>query len=221
AEKARELGAAQVTLIAPYLAYMRQDKAFHVGEGVSAKYFAKLLSSYFDRLITLSPHLHRIHHLAAIYTIPTTVLHVTDHIAQWINQSLTHPLLIGPDEESEQWVKCIAEKVHAPYIILQKERLSDNTVSAVMPNIDRHRSLTPILIDDIISTAQTMIAVVKQIKPLQMAPPVCIGVHAVFAENAYQQLLAAGAAKIVTCNTIQHLSNAIDVSDVIARAIMG
>ena len=59
AETARELGASKVVLIAPYLPYMRQDKIFEAGEGITSKYFAKLLSSYFDGLITIDPHLHR------------------------------------------------------------------------------------------------------------------------------------------------------------------
>ena len=50
-------------------------------------------------------------------------------------------------------------------------------------------------------------------KSLNMKPPICIGIHAVFAGNAYQDLLSAGVEKVVTCNTIQHVSNGIDISD--------
>jgi hypothetical protein len=32
--------------------------------------------------------------------------------------------------------------------------------------------------------------------------PICIGVHAVFAENAFQELKDSGAKEIITCNTI-------------------
>jgi ribose-phosphate pyrophosphokinase len=47
---------------------------------------------------------------------------------------------------------------------------------------------------------------------------VCVGVHAVFAGSAYEDLLAAGASRVVTCNTIVHSSNAIDLSDDLAIA---
>lgn len=33
----REVGASRVVLAAPYLAYMRQDRRFHPGEGVTAR----------------------------------------------------------------------------------------------------------------------------------------------------------------------------------------
>jgi phosphoribosylpyrophosphate synthetase len=45
ANAAREQGARRVGLVAPYLAYMRQDRQFHAGEAVSARLFAAQLSS--------------------------------------------------------------------------------------------------------------------------------------------------------------------------------
>lgn len=65
AETARSLGALKVVLIAPYLTYMRQDKVFEPGQGITSAYFAKLISHYFDALITIDPHLHRWHALSA------------------------------------------------------------------------------------------------------------------------------------------------------------
>lgn len=100
AKTARELKAKKITLIAPYLAYMRQDKQFHQGQGITSKYFAALISHYFDNLITIDPHLHRWHSLNDIYSIPTHVLHANDAIASWIIQHVTNPVLIGPDIES-------------------------------------------------------------------------------------------------------------------------
>lgn len=41
----------------------------------------------------------------------------------------------------------------------------------------------------------------------------------VFSDNAYQDLLDSREEKIVTCNTIPHLSNAIDLSDVMAKEV--
>src|SRR5574337_291684 len=67
AKTLKELGANNIYLVAPYLPYMRQDKRFHDGEAVTAKLFAHYLSSFLDGLITVDPHLHRIHHLSDIY----------------------------------------------------------------------------------------------------------------------------------------------------------
>ena len=70
AATARDLGAASVGLVAPYLPYLRQDHRFAPGEGISARYFADLLSQAVDWLATVDPHLHRIHSLADVLTVP-------------------------------------------------------------------------------------------------------------------------------------------------------
>ena len=59
AATARELAAAKIGLVAPYLAYMRQDRRFNPGEAVTSRQVAGLLSSAFDWLVTVDPHLHR------------------------------------------------------------------------------------------------------------------------------------------------------------------
>ena len=118
AQTASDLGATHITLIAPYLAYMRQDKIFKPGQGITSTYFANIISTYFDRLITIDPHLHRWHALSEIYSIPTTALHANDPIADWIQKNVNNPVLIGPDSESEQWVKAIATKSHVPLSLI-------------------------------------------------------------------------------------------------------
>src|SRR5690242_4485591 len=84
ADAARELGATQVGLVAPYLAYMRQDKRFAAGDAVSAHTFARVLTQSFDWLVTADPHLHRIKALSEIYKIPTRVAHAAGALASWI-----------------------------------------------------------------------------------------------------------------------------------------
>lgn len=219
AETARELGASKIILVAPYLAYMRQDKQFQSGQGITSKYFAEIISHYFDGLITIDPHLHRWHELSDIYSIPTKVLHETDNIARWIQEHVQNPVLIGPDGESVQWVEEIAKKSQSPFLILEKIRKGDDTVVISIPNIEPYQGSTPVLIDDIISTGMTMLGTIGHLESLKMKPPVCIGVHAVFADNAYQELLASGIERIVTCNTIKHPSNGIDITNGIIKQL--
>lgn len=219
AETARALGAKKITLVAPYLPYMRQDIQFHPGESITSRYFSKLISHYFDRLITIDPHLHRVHQLSEIYSIPATALHATDCIGEWIINNVPDGILIGPDAESLQWVSEIARSINMPFTILEKTRYNDHRVVVSAPNIEKYRSYTPILVDDIISTAVTMIETIHHLQTLNMRPPICIGVHALFSEQAYEELVHAGAAQIVSCNTIEHVSNQIDIAKMIVTAL--
>jgi len=215
AATARELGATRVGLVAPYLAYMRQDKRFHEGEAVTSRIFAPFLSAHVDWLVTVDPHLHRYNSLDEIYTIPSHVAHAAGPIAAWIKANVAQPVLIGPDGESEQWVKDVAAQAGAPFTVLTKIRHGDHDVEVSLPELDKYRHHTPVLVDDIISTARTMIETVKHLTAMGTKPPVCIGVHGVFAGAAYTDLQQSGVARIVTCNTIPHPSNGIDISGVL------
>lgn len=219
ASTARELGAARVGLVAPYLGYMRQDKRFNEGESITSVHFAKLISHYVDWLVTVDPHLHRRKSLDDIYSVPSIVVHAAPLLAQWISANVDSPVLIGPDSESEQWVSEVARGANAPWLVLEKVRRGDRDVSVSIPDITALRGRTPVLVDDIISTARTMMAAVRHLTGQGLATPVCIGVHAIFSGDAHAELLSAGAARIVTTNTIPNSSNAIDLIPAIADAL--
>ena len=139
AEAAKQLGARRVGLVAPYLAYMRQDKRFHPREALTSKSFAQLVSKYVDWLVTVDPHLHRYTSLADIYSIPTTVAHSAPAISEWIASNVERPLVVGPDEESRQWVTDVAARAGAPHIVLVKLRSGDRDVEAMLPETMRSR----------------------------------------------------------------------------------
>lgn len=218
---ARELGARSVGLVAPYLAYMRQDRRFHEGEAVSAPHFARLLSSHFDWLATVDPHLHRVHALGEIFTIPTVVAPASPLLARWIAAHVERPLLVGPDAESRQWVERVAGEASAPFVILEKVRSGDREVELRVPDVSRWRGHTPVLVDDIISSGTTLGEAARALRAQGLDAPVCAAVHAVFAPGAYASLLAAGAARIVTTDTIAHASNAIPMAPAIAARCHG
>lgn len=216
---AKALGAVCTCLVAPYLAYMRQDKQFNPGEGVTSTYFAQLISGLAETLTTVDPHLHRRSSLSEIYSVPNKLIHAASHISKWISTNIEKPVLIGPDSESEQWVKEVAKEANAPFTILEKIRHGDRDVEVSIPDVAKYKDHTPVLVDDIISTARTMIETVGHLKKVGMRPPVCVGVHAVFAGSAYNDLKNSGVQRIVTCNTIPHESNQIDLSDILAVGI--
>jgi ribose-phosphate pyrophosphokinase len=230
---ARDLGAARVGLVAPYLAYMRQDARFKDGEGVTARYFGKLVSSSVDWLVTVDPHLHRLDSLERVYTIPTTIARAAPVIARWITDEVRDPVLVGPDAESVQWVAAVADRCNAPFVILEKTRRGDRDVSIGWAGSSAHGSSgpgpgsappelnghTPVLIDDIVSTGRTMLEATRQLRAAGSAAPMCIAIHAVFADAVGDELVAAGASGIITCDTIVHASNRICLADPIAEAV--
>lgn len=214
-----DLGAASVGLVTPYLAYMRQDRRFHSGEALTCKLFASLLSPYIDWLVTVDPHLHRVHSLREIYDVPTRVLHAAPQIARWIASEVENPVLIGPDKESAQWVREVANGAGTEFVVLDKSRSGDRKVAVAMSDMSRWHGHTPVLVDDIISTGTTMLESMTHLRDAGMKPAVCIGIHGIFASGAYENLLAMKPARIVTTNTVKHETNAIDISELLAAGI--
>jgi ribose-phosphate pyrophosphokinase len=219
ARTARELGATRVGLVAPYLAYMRQDRRFHEGEAITSVHFAALLSQAFDWLVTVDPHLHRRSSLSQIYSIPAMAVAAAPALAVWIKQKISKPLIVGPDSESEQWAAEVAAACGAPHAVMSKTRLGDRRVEIEAPPLAQWKDRTPVLLDDIISSARTMALAATKIQQAGLDAPVCIGVHGIFSPDALAALREAGAARIVTTNTVAHETNAIDVSPLVARAM--
>src|SRR5262249_38616457 len=154
--------------------FMRQDSRFQPGEGVTSTYFAHLLSGAVDWLVTVDPHLHRWGSLDAIYTIPCRIARAAPAIAAWVRREVGRPLLVGPDAESEQWVAAVAALCDAPFLVLEKVRRGDRDVEVSPPDVARHDGRTPVLVDDIISTARTMIATLRHLSAAGAPAPVCV-----------------------------------------------
>ena len=219
ARTAKEFGARRVGLVAPYLGYMRQDTRFHAGEAISARWFAEFLCESVDWLVTVDPHLHRIKSLDAVFRIPAPCVVTAPLLADWIRREVSHPVLLGPDRESEQWVAEIAANVPAPYQVLQKVRHGDREVEVSVPDVDGLRGRTVVLVDDIVSSGRTLIETLAQLQRFGLAPAACVVIHAVFAGDAYEALQGAGAARIISTNSIAHPSNAIGLANAIASAV--
>lgn len=216
---ARELGARSIGLVAPYLGYLRHDAVFEPGEAVTARLFASTISRSVDWLATVDPHLHRLESLADVYSIPAEALSCARWIARWLRTQVERPLLIGPDEESAQWVQAVAELADAPWVVLEKTRRGDRDVevTALPDHVDSTRS--PVLLDDIVSTGRTMLEGVRAIRAAGLGRPVCIAIHAVFADDITETLVDAGAERVASCNTLKHATNVIDVTQLLAGAL--
>lgn len=219
ARTARELGAASVGLVAPYLAYMRQDTRFHGGEAISMSAFAEFLDQSVDWLVTVDPHLHRVASLDTVFRMATTCVAAAPHLAQWIRGNVPMPLLIGPDAESAQWVAQVAGQANAPFQVLEKTRRGDRDVEVTIPDVERFRGRTPVLVDDIASTGRTLCAALAHLRRLEFPAAVCVVIHAVFATGALEALQAAGAGKVVSTDSISHPSNAISLAIPVASAV--
>ena len=219
AETAKSLGAKKVILVAPYLAYMRQDKRFNSGECISSRVMAKLLNNSIDKIITIDPHLHRYKSLKDIFCIPAKKLTANELIAKYIYIHFKNDVIIGPDWESSQWAERIAHAVDVGVTVLQKTRYSSRQVQVKMVQPVPISGKNVIIVDDIISTGHTIAEAAKEAKRLGAKSITAIGVHGLFVENALDKLKKAGVTKVITTNCIEHPTNRIDVTPLLLEEL--
>lgn len=218
ADAARDLGARSVSLVAPYLAYMRQDRRFRSGEAISSRSFARLLSESFDRIVTVSPHLHRYKTLNEIYPIEAIALDASPMLAAWIAAHVERPLLVGPDSESEQWVACVARLAGAPFVVGRKTRSGDRSVSIELPSLTGFAGCKPVIVDDVVSSGETLRAAAGHLVSAGFARPVCLAVHGL-QSDADAARLAPMSEALVTTDSIANSAARIELAPLIASTL--
>jgi ribose-phosphate pyrophosphokinase len=219
ARTACTLGATQLTLIAPYLAYMRQDMAFMPGEAVSQRIVGSFLADLFDTVITVDPHLHRIQHLdEAIPVSRTVVLSGAPLLADLIAQRRPQALLVGPDEESAQWVAQAAARHGFDHAVCRKIRHGDRYVDISLPDT-QVRGRTVVLLDDVASSGHTLAQAARGLLAAGAASVDVAVTHALFAGDAGPLLWQAGIRQVWSTDCIAHPSNAVSMASAIATAL--
>lgn len=211
AHAAKNLGAKQVFAFVPYLAYMRQDKMFNPGEGISSHVMGKLLSCV-DFFVTIDPHLHRIMSLNEIFKTRTKVLHAASLLSDFIKRKFSNNVLLGPDGESYQWVGSIAKRINFPFDVLLKTRFSSRHVKVTPPKYPVN-GRNVVIVDDIVSSGHTIIEAAKALKRAGAKSISVVCVHGVFAENALSKMKKVGLKHIICTNTIRKRQSLIDVSN--------
>lgn len=214
---AKDLKAKKVTLIAPYLAYMRQDKRFNKGEAISQRIMAKLLNIA-DQIITIDPHLHRISSLNQIFTTATKTLTANKELAKYIEKHFKNEVIIGPDSESFQWAKIIANEIKKPAAILRKQRFTSRRVKIKFHEKINIKNKNIVIVDDIISTGHTMVEAAKLAKSQGAKDIYAVCVHGLYVEDALKKMKPYFK-QIISTNTIQSKTSKIDISKLIADSI--
>jgi len=215
----RQQGCQRITLIAPYLGYMRQDMSFYAGEVISQQIIGQWLSELVDDIITVDPHLHRIHSLDTV--IPDTnnqTITACPNLGEFVKTLGKKVHLLGPDEESLQWVKRVAEISGVAYSVATKQRHSDTRVNIQLPEND-YENQHIILIDDVISSGHTLAQAAIQLYSVGAKQVDVLVTHALFAKDAMDILLNARIKNIWSSDSISHKTNAISLTNLLAESI--
>jgi ribose-phosphate pyrophosphokinase len=221
AQTARRLGARHLTLVSPYLAYMRQDIEFNPGEAISQRIVGSFLAGLFDAIITIDPHLHRVATLHEAMPVKDAIaLSGAPLLADHIATQRQNPLLMGPDEEALQWVALAAQRHGWDFAVCRKTRHGDCEV-------DIELSDTPVagrvvvLMDDVASSGHTLARAAVKLRAAGALSVDVAVTHALFVPGAVQLVRSSGVGEIWSTDCISHPSNAVSIVPEVVRSLQG
>jgi ribose-phosphate pyrophosphokinase len=218
---ARELGAERLTLVSPYLAYMRQDMAFTPGEVVSQRHLGRLLAAWFDAVVTVDPHLHRVATMDEVVPGRRGVaLTAAPLLGAWVARQVPGALLLGPDEEAAQWVQRAATGHGLDHAVCRKQRHGDHDVDVALPAVPVGGRAV-VLFDDVASTGRTLVMAARGAWAAGAASVDVAVTHALFVGDAMAALRQAGVRHVWSTDCVPHESNAVSVVPLLSAALLG
>jgi len=215
----RDNGARSVGLVAPYMPYMGQDQREQPGETIGGQVFGRVMDETFDWIVTVQPHLHHFRYLSDAYLSRAIAVNGASALAAWIRANTWRPLIIGPDEGSTTLSRDVAAILKAPFLVGAKRYEGNHPVDVDLFQLPDWRCHTPVIVDAILSTGQTMLAVMECARHAGLPPAVCVAVHGLCGDKAVRALFRQGCAAVVTTNTISGVTALIDASEDIALSL--
>lgn len=222
AEALRRGGAKRLVLVAPYLCYMRQDIAFHVGEAISQRAMGTLLAGIVDRVVTVDAHLHRTHDISAVFPgIEAENLSAMPAIASALALAGVDPatVAIGPDAESEPWVKDLAGRLGLQHTVARKIRRGDHAVEIDFADAALLAGRPALMVDDIVSSGTTLVVAAKTLRMMGASAVDTVVTHALFPPAMIAAFTDAGIRSIRSSDSVPHPTNAIGLDALLAASL--
>ncbi len=219
----RDLGAEKITLVCPYLPYMRQDKVFHKGEAFSQMLFGKIITPWVDAIIAVEPHLHRTRTMADVFpTLEAVALSGGDIMADYFHRKRIDKdtLVLGPDEEAWHTAKPFAEKLNLEWATAVKKRKGDRDVEVDIENAGVE-GRPVIIVDDVISSGMTVFEAAKKAYDMGASTVEVAAVHALVDSQTLAAFEQAGVVWVVSCDGVPHETNKIPLAPALAKALKG
>lgn len=195
------VGARRILGVLPYLGYARQDRRMHPGQPLGAKALAEaLVAAHLHRVLVVDPHNAAVE---AGFHCPVELLTAVPVLADAVRAHAGDGcVVVAPDLGATKLAERYAQRLGMPMAVVHKERLGPRDVVAERI-IGDVRSLTPIVVDDIVSTAGTVVAAVQLLLGNGARPPVLVvASHGLFAGLAVDRLRALPLAHVITTDSV-------------------
>jgi ribose-phosphate pyrophosphokinase len=204
-DAAQSSSAKEITVVAPYLAYMRQDRKSKGREPIGARVVLDQLAvAGADRIVTVDMHSPQ---SQAIFRKPfdhlTAQPLLRDAMTEELNgYSREDCVIVAPDAGASKLVEQIQSDMKLGMFVMSKWRDPDNNQivkrEKKVPEADGRVCL---IFDDMIDTAGTLVTAVEALKNSNAKAVLVAATHGIFSNPALERLKGAPLEKIIISNT--------------------
>ncbi len=198
---AKHASAHRIIAVSPWYGYSRQDKKSAPREPISARLVADTLEvAGIDRLVTMDLHAGQ---LQGFFSKPVDHMTAMPILTQFVIDRLgsENLVIIAPDAGRVKLVRKFAQKVGAPYALMEKERPAQQ-VAEIGYVIGDVKGKTAVIVDDIIGTGSTLSAAAQTVLDEGAERVFAVATHGLFSGNAFENLVSGPLDGIVVTDTV-------------------
>ncbi len=221
----RRARAARVTAVIPYFGYARQDRRTAAGQALGVTVAADAIAGAgADRLVVVDPHTPT---LEAQCRIPVETLSAVDTLSGELATGLPRGMaVVAPDLGAAKLADRYASALHAPVVLVRKQRESGSAVSALDIAGDVS-GRSAVIVDDMITTGATVEAAVGLLRTHGAAPDIVVAAtHGLLVHAAVSRLRDLGLRRVLVTDTVAvktagDLIQVCSIAPTLAAAIAG
>ena len=216
--------AERITVVIPYYGYGRQDRKDQPRVSLTAKLVAKLIEAAgSNRALTLDLHSTQIQ---GFFNIQADNLFAAPVLLEYIRSLRSdNMMIVAPDVGSTKMVRAFAKRLNVDMAIVDKRR-SDVDKTEVMNIIGDVKGKDVVILDDMISTASTLVNGATAITEAGANSIIACATHPVFAGDACKRVMNSPIQEVIVTNSVPFdrmemcsKVKVLDVSELMAEAI--
>ena len=200
-DAAKYASADRITAVLPYYPYVRSDKKDQPRVPITARLVADmLLTAGADRVVTMD--LHALQILSFFHMPADQLLSVSVIVPYLKKKNLKNAVVIAPDVGGVRRARFFAKRLKLPMAIMDKRRDEQNQKVVVGNIIGEVENKTAIIVDDEISTGETLLHTLDALKKRGVKETYVVCVHPIFAPGTEAKLVKSSIKEIIVTNTV-------------------
>lgn len=216
--------AERITVVIPYYGYARQDRKDQPRVPLTAKLVAKLIEAAgSNRALTLDLHSTQIQ---GFFNIQADNLFAAPVLLDYIRTlHVEDMMIVAPDVGSTKMGRAFAKRLNIDMAVVDKRRSAVDQTE-VMNIIGDVKSKNVVILDDMVTTASTLVNGAHAIADAGAKSITACATHAIFAGDACKRVMDSPIKEVVVTNSVPFdrmgqcpKVKILDVSELIAEAI--